>query len=47
MPVCRAGEPRLLDVEGDLVRCVLYDAKLASANGQPESTPTTAPERVG
>jgi peptide/nickel transport system ATP-binding protein len=26
--VCRAAEPRLLDVEGELVRCVLYDEEV-------------------
>jgi peptide/nickel transport system ATP-binding protein len=37
MAICRAGEPRLLEVDGELVRCVLYDNGVRSNNGQRES----------
>src|ERR671936_617602 len=36
MAICRAGEPRLLEVDGELVRCVLYDNGVRSNNGQRE-----------
>jgi oligopeptide/dipeptide ABC transporter ATP-binding protein len=45
MPVCHAGEPRLLDVDRDLVRCVLYDDG-ASADTSQRPAPTTARESV-
>jgi oligopeptide/dipeptide ABC transporter ATP-binding protein len=45
MTICRTAEPRLLDVDGELVRCVLYD-DAATANGQPGRTAAAAPEGV-
>jgi peptide/nickel transport system ATP-binding protein len=45
---CRVGVPRLLDVDGDLVRCILYENGTGPDNHAAE-TPTTAssPEVVG
>jgi len=37
---CRAAEPPLFDVDGDLVRCILYDGAPAAGNGR---TPAHAP----
>src|SRR5204862_5708224 len=34
MAICRAAEPRLLEVDGELVRCVLYENDVRSDNGQ-------------
>jgi peptide/nickel transport system permease protein len=45
MAICHAAEPRLLDIDGELVRCVLYENGIAQANGQPGAA-TTAPEGV-
>jgi peptide/nickel transport system permease protein len=42
MAVCHAAEPRLLDIDGDLVRCVLYDERVVSDNGQRRPTAAAA-----
>jgi oligopeptide/dipeptide ABC transporter ATP-binding protein len=42
--VCRAGEPRLLEIDGKLVRCVLYENRARSHNGQREPATATAPK---
>jgi peptide/nickel transport system ATP-binding protein len=46
MAVCHAAEPHLLDIDGDLVRCVLYDDRVVTANGQrrPTAAAAAAPE---
>jgi peptide/nickel transport system ATP-binding protein len=47
MAVCHAGEPRLLDIDGDLVRCVLYDGRVTTDNGQRLPTAAGAAPKGG
>jgi hypothetical protein len=43
MAVCHAAEPRLLDIDGDLVRCVLYDDGVVSDHGRRQPAAAAAP----
>jgi peptide/nickel transport system ATP-binding protein len=42
---CNAAEPPLFDVDGDLVRCIIYDTAPAAENGRTH-TPAAASEGV-
>jgi peptide/nickel transport system ATP-binding protein/peptide/nickel transport system permease protein len=47
MSICRAAEPRLLDVDDDLVRCVLYENGGRGGNGRREPTAAAAAPKAG
>ena len=44
---CRVEEPRLLDVDGDLVRCLLYENGTGPDDYVAEATAASSPEVVG